>query len=248
MTMAPFRHDAGAFCGSAMILAAGRGERMRPLTDSVPKALLPVGGIPLIQWHVERLRAAGFRDLVVNHAHLGEQIERELGDGAQFAVSIRYSREASALETAGGIRFALDLLPLPVFPVVNADVFSDFDYRRLNDVVARLAATPWLDAHIVLVDNPEHHPGGDFTLSGGLVGDGPGERFTFAGIGVYRRSLFEGLVHGEPAKLAPLLRAAIARGALSGERFDGRWVDVGTPERLAALDAALRGEAARANF
>jgi MurNAc alpha-1-phosphate uridylyltransferase len=218
-----------------MILAAGRGERMRPLTDRTPKPLLPVAGRPLIVWHLERLAKAGFRDIVINHAHLGDQIEALLGDGDAWGVRIRYSEEpAGALETAGGIANALPLLGEAPFLVVNGDIFCDWDVARARDALAdgRLA-------HLVLVPNPAHHPAGDFALSGGMLGAGE-EKHTFAGIGVYRPALFAGIARGQVAKLAPLLDAAIAAGRVSGELHDGRWVDVGTPERLAALDADLR--------
>jgi len=223
-----------------MILAAGRGERMRPLTDITPKPLLPVAGKPLIVWHLERLARAGFSDIVINHAHLGDQIEALLGDGAAWGLHIQYSAEpAGALETAGGIANALPLLANELgetpFLVVNGDIFCDWDFRR-----AGAALDPSRLAHLVLVANPPQHPAGDFALADGTVGlDGP-DRLTFSGIGIYRPALFAGIAHGQPAKLAPLLRAAIDAGRISGERHTGRWVDVGTPERLAALDAEIR--------
>jgi MurNAc alpha-1-phosphate uridylyltransferase len=228
-----------------MILAAGRGERMRPLTDHTPKPLLPAGGKPLIVWHIERLRVAGFTHIVINHAHLGEQIEEALGNGAAFGVSIAYSREGSALETAGGIATALPLIDDEVFPVVNGDIYCEYDFSRLAGPTARLAAGHD-QAHLVLVDNPPQHPNGDFVLDAGRLHN-PGSRLsahdaplTFSGIGVYHRTLFEHAVPGERAPLAPLLRRAIDAGRVSGERFDGRWVDVGTPARLNALDEELR--------
>lgn len=232
---------------TAMILAAGRGERMRPLTDHTPKPLLAVGGKPLIVWHIERLRAAGFTHIVINHAHLGQQIEHALGNGAGFGVSIEYSREVSALETAGGITTALPLIGADVFPVVNGDIYCEYDFARLAEPLARLAAGHD-QAHLVLVDNPPHHPNGDFVLDGGRVtnADAPltphPARLTFSGIGVYHRALFARTPAGEKAPLAPLLRLAIDAGRMSGERFGGRWVDVGTPARLAALDEELRQE------
>lgn len=228
-----------------MILAAGRGERMRPLTDRTPKPLLVAGGKPLIVWHIERLRAAGFTHIVINHAHLGEQIEAVLGDGAALGVSIDYSREISALETAGGIATALPLIEGKVFPVVNGDIYTEFDFSRLVEPMARLAAGHD-QAHLVLVDNPPHHPQGDFVLEAGRVrgADIPltphPARFTFSGIGVYHRALFAHTPAGEKAPLAPLLRLAIDAGRVSGEHFAGRWVDVGTPERLHQLDESLR--------
>lgn len=216
-----------------MILAAGRGERMRPLTDRTPKPLLPVAGKPLIVWHLERLTRAGFRDIVINHAHLGEQIEALLGDGAAWGANIRYSPEPpGALETAGGIANALPLLGDEPFLVVNGDIFCDWDFTPAHAIAFDLA-------HLVLVDNPPQHPDGDFSLTAGIVGlDAP--KLTFSGIGVYRPALFDGIVRGQPAKLAPLLREAIAAGRIGGEHHAGRWEDVGTPARLAALDAEIR--------
>ena len=241
-----------------MILAAGRGERMRPLTDHTPKPLLAVGGKPLIVWHIERLRAAGFSHIVINHAHLGQQIEDALGNGAGLGVAIDYSREASALETAGGIATALPLIESDVFPVVNGDIYCEYDFSRLAEPLARLAAGHD-QAHLVLVDNPPHHPKGDFVLDAGRVVGSPlmspaptvpgtvsladttcPPPLTFSGIGVYHRALFAHTRAGEKAPLAPLLRRAIDAGRASGEHFDGRWVDVGTPERLQQLDESLR--------
>jgi MurNAc alpha-1-phosphate uridylyltransferase len=228
-----------------MILAAGRGERMRPLTDHTPKPLLVVGGKPLIVWHIERLRAAGYSHIVINHAHLGEQIEAVLGNGAAIGVSIKYSREVSALETAGGIATALPLIENEVFTVVNGDIYCEYDFSRLAEPMARLAAGND-QAHLVLVDNPPHHPQGDFVLDAGRVHntDSPlsalHSRLTFSGIGVYHRALFAHTPAGEKAPLAPLLRLAIDAGRASGEHYAGRWEDVGTPARLAALDGELR--------
>jgi len=219
----------------AMILAAGRGERMRPLTDRTPKPLLPAGGKPLIQYHVEALVAGGFTELVVNHAHLGAQIERFLGDGRRFGARVRYSSESPALETGGGIRRALPLLGEAPFLVVNGDIWTDYPFGRLQcepDGLARL----------VLVENPPHHPRGDFALEAGRVRTDAVPRLTYSGIGLYRPELFADTPSG-PFPLAPLLRQAAADGAVSGERYRGGWVDVGTPERLRALDAALRREA-----
>lgn len=226
-----------------MILAAGRGERMRPLTDHTPKPLLPVGGRPLIVWHVERLAAAGFRDLVINHAHLGAQIEALLGDGDAWGVRIRYSPEpAGALETAGGIANALPLLDeCDPFLVINGDIYCDWKPAAASAVLRAGDL-----AHLVLVPNPEHHPQGDFALACGRVAVEPpssehaAEMLTFAGVGVYHPELFAGIARGAPAKLAPLLRSAMGAGRVSGERHGGRWVDVGTPQRLQALDDELR--------
>ncbi len=219
----------------AMILAAGRGERMRPLTDHTPKPLLPAGGKPLIVWHIERLAAAGFRELVINHAHLGAQIEQVLGDGRAWGVSIRYSPEATALETAGGIAQALPLLGNQPFLVVNGDVFCDYDFTRLSQPL------PDGDlARLVLVPNPEHNPKGDFAYQDGRVESDGAVRWTFSGLGCYHPSLFGGLPVGQPAKLAPLLRAAMATRQVAGGVHHGLWLDIGTPERLAQLDAQLR--------
>lgn len=228
---------------TAMILAAGRGERMRPLTDHTPKPLLSVGGKPLIVWHIERLRAAGFNRIVINHAHLGQQIEDALGNGDALGVSIVYSREGIALETAGGIATALPLIDSEVFPVVNGDIYTEFDFSRLAEPMARLAAGHD-QAHLVLVDNPPQHPQGDFVLDAGRVVPSrlstPDSQLTFSGIGVYHRALFAQTEAGVKAPLAPLLRQAIDAGRASGEHHGGRWVDVGTPERLQQLDESLR--------
>lgn len=226
----------------AIILAAGRGERMRPLSDTVPKSLLVAGGKPLIIWHIEKLAAAGFAHIVINHAHLGAQIEAALGDGGRFGLSIAYSREFEALETAGGIAGALPLLGTAPFAAVNADVFSDYDYAQLQRAVERLAQ-PGPIAHLVLVDNPAHHPTGDFALQGGRAAlDGP--RLTFSGIAAYRGEVFAAIERGTKAKLAPLLLERIAAGQVSGEHFRGRWQDVGTPQRLDDLNRELAAHGA----
>lgn len=223
----------------AMILAAGRGERMRPLTDHCPKPLLPAAGKPLIVYHLERLAAAGFRDIVINHAHLGDQLVAALGNGAHWGLSITWSPEpVGALETAGGIRQALTHLDdgndTP-FLVINGDIYCDWSIGP--QTLARHDL-----AHLLLVNNPPQHPAGDFILRDGRVSDKSDEEatLTFAGIGFYRPSLFAGLIAGDGAKLAPLLRTAMAQGLVSGEHHPGRWEDVGTPERLAQLDAELR--------
>jgi MurNAc alpha-1-phosphate uridylyltransferase len=227
-----------------MILAAGRGERMRPLTDRVPKPLLPVAGRPLIAHLVERLARAGLTDLVVNVSHLAGQIERELGDGARHGVRIAYSREVEALETGGGIAQALPLLGPGPFVAVNSDVYCDFDFSRLAAAAERLnAEAP--GAHLVLVDNPPHHPAGDFCLSDGAVSaDGSQPRLTFSGIGVYPPALFAGIARGAKCQLAALLRPAMAQGRVRGEHHRGLWMDVGTPQRLADLERLLTGTAA----
>ena len=221
-----------------MILAAGRGERMRPLTDTCPKPLLQAGGKPLIAWHLEALAAAGFREVVINHAHLGALLERALGDGARWGLRIAWSPENPALETAGGIAHALPLLGSEPFLVINGDVFCDFPLARALTIAAQMQAARLL-AWCVLVPNPPHHPDGDFALTDGLL-DAGRRSLTFSGIGVYRPELFAGLDPDAPAKLAPLLREAAARGRVGAELHDGRWIDVGTPERLAAVDAQLR--------
>jgi N-acetyl-alpha-D-muramate 1-phosphate uridylyltransferase len=221
-----------------MILAAGRGERMRPLTDRTPKPLLPVGDTPLVEHLIARLREAGYRDLVINLGHLGAQIEDHLGSGEPLGVSIRYSREPpGALETAGGIREALPWLGHEPFLVINGDVWCD---HPLSPPVLG----PETLAHLVLVDNPAHHPEGDFTLKEGRVGLDGGPRHTFSGIGWYRPELFAELPRGR-RPLAPVLRAAIAEGRVTGERHGGIWIDIGTPERLQALDRAQKRNPAR---
>lgn len=230
----------------AMILAAGRGERMRPLTDRCPKPLLPAGGKPLIVWHIERLAAASITELVINHAHLGQQLEAALGDGRQLGVQIAWSREAKALETAGGIAQALPLLGDSPFAVINGDVFCDLDFATLPAIAEQLQHSGHL-AHLWLVDNPEHHPQGDFVLQDGLLQPEGERRLTFSGIGVYRPALFAGLAAGQPAALGPLLRARIAEGGILGSHHHGLWMDIGTPERLAALDRHLRESSAPAN-
>lgn len=217
----------------AMILAAGRGERMRPLTDDVPKPLLRAGPCSLIEHHLQALARAGFPEVVINLAYRGEQIAAALGDGARYGLRIAYSREeGEALETGGGIARALPRLGPEPFAVINGDVWTDYP-------LGRLPAAPHGLAHLVLVDNPAHHSEGDFHLraDGGVAEDG-GARLTFSGIGVYRPELFDGCGAGR-FPLAPLLRRAMAARAVSGEHYRGAWVDVGTPERLAELDRRL---------
>lgn len=227
----------------AMILAAGRGERMRPLTDTCPKPLLAAGGAPLIVHHLRRLAAAGFGEVVINHAHLGAQIEAALGDGRAFGLRIAYSPEATALETAGGIRQALPLLGEAPFAVINGDVFCALDLATLRAPAATLRADGDL-AHLVLVANPAHHPGGDFALDAGRAREAADDRLTFSGLGVYHPAMFVDLPPGTPAPLGPLLRHAMAADRVSARRFDGLWMDIGTPERLAALDRLLTRTAA----
>jgi N-acetyl-alpha-D-muramate 1-phosphate uridylyltransferase len=216
----------------AMILAAGRGERMRPLTDHTPKPLLSVAGKPMIVHTIEQLVQAGYTELVINHAHLGSQIEGALGDGTQFGASIQYSPEGEqGLETAGGIIHALPLLGNTPFLVVNGDIATNFDFSSLRHITVDLA-------HLVLVPNPDHHPNGDFGVTNGLVDEHATERRTFSGIGVYSPKLFDNLPEGT-RKLGGLLRSKMADRRVSGQKFDGFWLDIGTPERLHALNSYL---------
>lgn len=216
----------------ALILAAGRGERMRPLTDTLPKPLLEVGGRPLIVRHLERLAAAGHRELVINTAWLGHLVEAALGDGTRHGVAITWSREGGrALDTGGGIYNALGHLAAGPFLVVNGDIWTDYPFGDTG------LAEPDL-AHLVLVPNPPHNPAGDFALAGERVAAAGGPRYTFSGVGIYRPELFAGC-RGGAFPLAPLLRAAAARGLVSGEVYGGPWTDVGTPERLEALRRAV---------
>lgn len=232
----------------ALVFAAGLGERMRPLTDTTPKPLLAAGGKPLIAWHFEKLAAIGVRDVVVNTSWLAPQFPQALGDGSRWGLRLHFLYEGEvALETGGGMHNALSLLAGDAdapFIAVNGDVWCDYDF-------ARLPSAPSGDAHLVLVDNPPQHPHGDFVLrADGSVGTDGGGKLTFAGIGVYRSTLFAdwrkviGDIPGTEAspprfRLAPLLRAAMTRNVVSGEHHGGRWTDVGTPDRLARLDAAL---------
>jgi MurNAc alpha-1-phosphate uridylyltransferase len=216
----------------AMILAAGRGERMRPITDTTPKPLLRVSGHCLIEYHLHALIRAGIKDVVVNLGHLGEKIEAFLGDGRRYGLAIRYSREGEhILNTGGGIHRALPMLGPGPFLVVNGDIFTEIHFERLPAQPAGLA-------HLVLVANPPHHPQGDFALEDGQVREEGAPRFTFSGVGVYRPELFSGCEAGA-FPLAPLLRRAMAAGKVSGEFYEGVWRDVGTPERLAELASWL---------
>ncbi|MBD8707802.1 MULTISPECIES: N-acetylmuramate alpha-1-phosphate uridylyltransferase MurU [unclassified Pseudomonas] len=216
----------------AMILAAGKGERLRPLTLHTPKPLVRAGGVPLIEYHLRAIKSAGFEDVVINHAWLGQQIENHVGDGHQWGLNISYSPEGEPLETGGGIFRALPLLGDEPFLVVNGDIWVDFDFSVLMKPLKGLA-------HLVLVDNPPHHPGGDFALVDGQVhNDADQPRLTYSGIAVLHPQLFAGCTEGA-FKLAPLLRDAMAKGLVTGERFAGRWVDVGTHERLAEVEQIL---------
>lgn len=222
----------------AMILAAGLGTRMRPLTDHLPKPLLQAGGSALIEYHLRNLAAAGIREIVINHFHLGAILEAALGDGSRYGVHIIYSRETVRLETAGGIVKALPLLGAESFVVVSGDIWTEYNFALLRpvdgvDTLARL----------VMVDNPPHHPGGDFVLNSDarlrLRGSGEsGKGGTYSGIGVMHPALFAGLAEA-PLPLRPMLNSAIADGRIAAEHFAGRWQDIGTPERLAELDALL---------
>lgn len=217
----------------AMILAAGKGERMRPLTLHTPKPLVPAAGKPLIEYHLEALARAGIREVVINHAWLGQQIEDHLGDGSRFGLRIRYSAEGEPLETGGGIFKALPLLGDAPFLLVNGDVWTDYDFTGLNAPLQGLA-------HLVLVDNPGHHGRGDFRLADGQVSDGDDAlgALTFSGISVLDPALFDGCRPGA-FKLAPLLRKAMAEGRVSGEHYRGHWIDVGTLERLADVERLI---------
>lgn len=216
----------------AMIMAAGRGERLRPLTDEIPKPLLKVGEHTLIEHTLLRLRDAGFVDVVINHAHLGKKIVDFLGDGSRYGITIVYSAEPDgALETGGGIRQALELLDHEPFLVINGDIWTDFPLQTLPTSLNGLA-------HLVMVNNPSHHLEGDFYLENDVINLNRGKKFTFSGIGVYSPTLFSSLQHGK-YPLAPILRDAIAKDLVSGEHFSGKWTDVGTLERLNALEASL---------
>ncbi|HEY1076968.1 MAG TPA: nucleotidyltransferase family protein [Fontimonas sp.] len=222
----------------AFILAAGRGERMRPLTDHRPKPLLAVGGTPLIEIHLQRLHAAGFREVVVNLGWLGAMIRDALGDGSRFGLHIAYSEEGwPALETGGGIHRALPLLGEAPFVVVNGDVYCDVDLRALRERAATLP--PELLAHLVMVANPPQHPGGDFVLSDDRLAEGDAGRLTYSGLCIMRPALFEGCSAGAFSHV-PLLRAAMRQGRVGGELHRGLWSDVGTVERLEALNRQLQ--------
>jgi len=231
-----------------MILAAGRGERMRPLTDHTPKPLLKVGGKSLIVWHLERLSKSGFKDVVINYAHLGQQIEDALGDGSEWGLHIQYSPEKAALETAGGIANAFHLLGSEPFMVVNGDTFTDIDFQYVANYFKSAALQSNIHegyrralnlAHLVLVSNPPQHPNGDFAIESGLLKNAGAQMLTFSGVGVYHPDLFADVVIGQPAKLAPLLRKAIDNNAATAEYYQGVWHDIGTPQRLAELDHIL---------
>ncbi len=214
----------------AMILAAGRGERMRPLTDQLPKPLLPVAGKPLIQYTLEKLSAAGFNEIIINLAYRGQQIKDALGDGQKFGVHIAYSDEGeTALETAGGIIKALPLLGPAPFVVINGDIASDFPLKSLHD-------KPFDLAHLIMMDNPPHHPQGDFALDkNGQLSEQGSDKLTFSGIGLYSPELFESFKSG-PLKLRPVFQKAMRKQRISGEKYQGFWMDIGTPQRLIELE------------
>lgn len=221
----------------AMILAAGRGERMRPLTDHIPKPLLEVAGKPLIIWHLEKLAKANFEEVIINHAHLGGMIEAYVGDGSRWNLKITYSREGSPLETAGGIKKALPLIGDQPFLVVNADIYTDFNFatiknRNLNDC----------KGHLVMVKNPKQHPDGDFFLQNNQIEREGKERLTFSGIAIYQPKIFEDINIEPVAKLAPILKKLIDAECISGEAYQGLWFDIGTPERLNEVNLFLKEE------
>ncbi|WP_028536812.1 N-acetylmuramate alpha-1-phosphate uridylyltransferase MurU [Paludibacterium yongneupense] len=226
----------------AMILAAGRGERMRPLTDHTPKPLLQVGAEPLIGWHVRRLAAAGVTELVINHAWLGDALERRLGDGRDWGVHIAWSPEAVALETAGGIANALPLLGAEPFLVVNGDIFTDIDFAALARRGSELDGSQ-KQARLIMVDNPPHHPDGDFSITEtGLARRDGANKLTYSGVAIYHPEFFAGLPRpAQPCKLLPLLLDGMARGSIAAEHHRGQWLDVGTPERLDAARALAAG-------
>jgi MurNAc alpha-1-phosphate uridylyltransferase len=219
----------------AMILAAGKGERMRPLTDEIPKPLLEVAGKPLIFWHLEKLAKANFEEVIINHAYLGEMIEAYVGNGSRWNLKITYSREGSPLETAGGIKKALPLIGDQPFLVVNADIYTDFNFatlknRNLNDY----------KGHLVMVKNPKHHPDGDFFLQNNQIELKGKERLTFSGIAIYQPEIFENINEEPVAKLAPILTKLIDAKCIGGEAYQGLWFDIGTPERLNEINLFLK--------
>ena len=216
----------------AMILAAGRGERLRPLTDETPKPLLKVAGKSLIEYHLQNLAGAGFKDIIINTAWLAEKIHQQLGNGEHYGVSISYSDEGKALETAGGIINALPLLGNEPFLVVNGDIWCDFNFSSLPEL------KPEMQSHLILVNNPEHNPGGDFSLHNGLIKNTGESMYTFSGIGLYRPEFFAGQPTG-PLPLAPIIRNKCHHDLVSGELFSGRWTDVGSVERLHDLEQQL---------
>lgn len=228
-----------------MILAAGRGERMRPLSDATPKPLLRVGGRPLVVWQIDALARAGFRDIVINVAQGAKAFVDMLGDGASLGVRIAWSREAEPLETAGGVATAIDLLAPGPALIVSGDIYTRFDYASLHGRIdAMRDASDPRRVHLVMVPNPSYHVAGDFVLDGDRVVDHGDARLTFGNIGIYDTALFRELPRHVKLKMLPLYREWIARGIVSGERYDGDWANIGTPADLMALDAALRAKQA----
>jgi len=220
----------------AMILAAGRGERLRPLTDKIPKPLIQVAGRSLIEYHLHNLAAAGFRDIIINTAWLADKIHQQIGDGSHYNVSVRYSDEGTALETAGGIVNALSLLGDEPFLVVNGDIYCEFDFTTLSNPSTHLPNNS--QAHLVLVNNPSHNESGDFTLQDGMIKNTGDPMYTFSGIGIYRPEFFSGQKDGA-LPLAPILRQKCDEDLVSGQVYNGRWTDVGTIERLQQLEKEL---------
>ena len=218
----------------AMVLAAGRGERLRPLTERLPKPLVEAGGKALIDWHLERLAAAGLRDVVVNVSHLADQVVRHVGDGERYGLRVAWSREAEPLETAGGIANARALLGEAPFLLVNSDIYCDYDFSGLKGIALKNSL-----AHIVLVPNPPQHPEGDFTLESGMVGNGSAPRYTYAGVALMSPALVSAVNPGDKAPLGPLLRKAAGERRLAGELYGGLWTDVGTAARLDELRTML---------
>jgi len=218
----------------AMILAAGRGERMRPLTDNMPKPLIAVNGKPLIEYHLEKLATVGVTDVVINHAWLGQMLVDQLGDGRRWGLNIHFSNEVgAALETAGGIANALPLLGDAPFWVINGDVWTDVDFSSLPQHLSEHKL-----AHLLLTTNPEHHPSGDFGLVDGEVRADTEIKYTYSGIGLYHPSLFSAIGQ-QPAPLGPLLRQKIEKNQISGQLLMAQWADIGTPQRLALLESQL---------
>lgn len=233
----------------AMIFAAGRGERMRPLTDTVPKPLLKVRGRPLIVWHILNLVRAGITEIVINHAHLGHMIEEELGDGSKYGATIRYSREAEALETAGGIAYARDLLGDEPFLAISGDIYCPyFDFEQVKDVLhdKDMWGNPYDKdkrdvAWLYLTPNPWHNPKGDFALNMYTLANTGDTLWNFGNIGVYRPEMFDGIVPGTKASLGKLLREYVERGQVGGELYEGEWVNVGTVQQLDELNGTVNG-------
>ncbi|MDK2123026.1 N-acetylmuramate alpha-1-phosphate uridylyltransferase MurU [Parachitinimonas caeni] len=225
----------------AMILAAGRGERMRPLTDTTPKPLLPLKGKPLIVWHLERLSDAGVTEVIINHAWLGSQIEATLGDGQRWGIAIRYSAEGYARETAGGIALVRDWLGNAPFLLLSGDIYTDYPLGSLIAQAPQLMANPEVLAHLVMVNNPDYHPLGDFGLINGYINPNLEPRYTYGNLALMRIQLVEKVRAGEVAKLGPLLVEAGEKGGVSGEYFGGRWFNLGTPSDLSLAEAVIMG-------